>query len=206
MMLAQPMPTDPPSPDPHHPPSRPAAPSLLDPIFVAWDRIDRRRRRIRPARPGSVLGIELRRHQGGQVILPSGEVVRRGDLVGELHVDNEHARSLATDGGWLEGLRIGRGDLGAIARWAARRSSGERPVAYHAHGLLWPLAARVGFSIHPRRRTAYLWLDEWYARWLLGHWSAAGRRRLQRGRGRLRAADAWISAGALDRRFGEPLG
>lgn len=184
------------------PPRRPAAPRLLDPILAAWERYDRRRRGIRPARDGSVVGLELRRHRGAPVTLRDGVTIRNGDLVGELHIDNEHASRLATDRGWLEGLRIGRGDLAAIAGWAARRPPEERPVAYHAAGLLWPLAARVGFSVRPRRRTAYVRLDEWYARWLMGHWSAAGRARLGRGRGRLRSADAWISGAALDRRFG----
>jgi hypothetical protein len=185
-------------------PSRPAAPRLLDPILTAWERYDRRRRRIRPARAGSVVGLELRRHRGPDFALGDGATVRRGDLVGELHVDNAHARALATETGWLDGLRIGRGDLAAIARWAARQPASGRPVAYHAAGLLWPLAARVGFSVHRRRRTAWVRLDEWYARWLLGHWSAAGRARLARGRGRLRSADAWISGAGLGQRFGEP--
>lgn len=185
-------------------PNRPAAPRLLDPILTAWERFDRRRRGIRPARAGSVVGLELRRHRGADLALPDSATVRRGDLIGELHVDNAHAQALATETGWLEGLRIGRGDLAAIARWAARQPASDRPVAYHAVGLLWPLAARVGFSVHRRRRTSWVRLDEWYARWLLGHWSVAGRRRLERGRGRLRSADAWISGAALARRFGEP--
>jgi hypothetical protein len=186
------------------PPSRPAAPSLLDPILVAWERLDRRRRHIRNARAGAVLGLELRRHRGPEVVLVDGTVVRRGDLVGELHVDNAHARALATGTGWLDGLRIGRGDLAAIARWAGGRPFPERPVAYHGGGLLWPLAARVGFTVRPRRRTPSVRLDEWYFRWLLGHWSATGRLRLRQGRGRLRSADCWISAESLERRFGGP--
>lgn len=185
-------------------PLRPAAPLLLDPILAAWERFDRRRRHIRAARPGSIVGLELRRHRGSQLVLADGARVRHGDLIGELHVDNEHARALATDRGWLEGLRIGRGDLAAISRWAARLPSAHRPVAYHAAGLLWPLAARVGFSVHRRPRTAMVRLDEWYARWLMGHWSAVGRARLGRGRGRLRSADAWISGADLERRFGGP--
>lgn len=183
-------------------PLRPAAPRLLDPILAAWERFDRRRRHIRAAREGSIVGLELRRHRGGEVVLADGARVHPGDLIGELHVDNEHARALATENGWLEGLRIGRGDLVAIARRAAGKPPDVRPVAYHAAGLLWPLAARVGFSVQRRPRSVMVRLDEWYARWLMGHWSAAGRARLGRGRGRLRSADAWISAAELDRRFG----
>lgn len=183
------------------PPRRPAAPRLLDPILVAWERLDRRRRHIRPARSGGVLGLELRSHRGPAVALVDGTVVGHGDLVGELHVDNTQARALVRRTGWRDGLRTGRGDLAAIARWAARRRLPDRPVAYHARALLWPFAARVGFTVLPRRRTAFVRLDDWYFRWLLGHWSTVGRRRLRLGRGWLRSADCWISAAELDRRY-----
>lgn len=192
------------APRPPVPPSRPAPPRLLDPILVAWERLDRRRRHIRPARAGAVLGLELRRHQGPDVVLGDDAMVRPGDLIGELHVDNVQARALAAGTGWLDGLRIGRSDLDAIAHWAAGRPPPDRPVAYHADGLLWPFAARVGFTVHSRRRTPRVWLGEWYFRWLLGHWSATGQPRLRQGHGQLRSADSWISAAALERRFGGP--
>ncbi|HWP63789.1 MAG TPA: hypothetical protein VNO86_09990, partial [Candidatus Binatia bacterium] len=46
---------------PAEPPPRPAAPPILDPILGAWERLYRRRHRIRPIRTTGVLGLELRR-------------------------------------------------------------------------------------------------------------------------------------------------
>lgn len=180
---------------------RPAAPELLAPILVRWERLDRRRRHIHPARPGALLGVELRRHRGGPVILRDGVVVRPGDPVGELHLDNERVRTAVASVGWVA-IAQARDDLAAIARWAASGDRGERPVAYHASTLLGPLAARVGFEIAPRARTPRTRLDEWFQRWLMARSSADGRARLLHGRSSLRATDAWLSAAGLVARHG----
>lgn len=181
--------------------ARPAAPAILDGILAAWERFDRRRRRIRPARPGALVGVELRRHRHGPVQLADGTVVRRGDLIGEIHLDNELVRASLAHASWMRLMRQGRADLDAVARWSRSLPEGERPVAYHGATVLWPLAERAGFEIVPRRRTAYVRLDEWFLRWLLVHWSPEGRRRLEQGRSRLRSAEAWLSRRALEARL-----
>jgi hypothetical protein len=180
--------------------SRPAAPSILDPILATWERIDRGRRRIRPARPGAVLGVELRRHRRAEIRLADGTVVRPGDRVGELHLDNARIREGLARVSWLQVMSPARSDLDALARWSLSLPLAERPVAYHGATVLWPLAARVGFQVIQRPRTAYVRLDEWFLRWLLVHWSQAGRGRLEQGRGRLRSAEVWLSRQALERR------
>ncbi len=183
---------------------RPAAPSLLGPILDAWDRVARRRRHIRPARHGALLGVELRRHPGPDVVLADGVVVRRGHLIGEIHIDNARMRDIARREGWFA-IERARDDLRAIARWTATQALDGRPVAYHATSLLGPLAARAGFDTEPRRRTARARLDEWYLRWLLARWSVDGRGRLARGHGRLRLDECWLSADALVARHGQAM-
>ncbi|MHB8960864.1 MAG: YkoP family protein [Candidatus Limnocylindrales bacterium] len=177
-------------------PSRAAAPALLDPILVAWERVDRRRRHVRPVRPGALLCVEARRHAGSDVVLRDGVVARRGDLIGELHLDNARVREIALVEGWYGIARV-REDFAVLARWTAGRAGGDRPVAYHASTLLGPLLARIGFEVAPRRRTPRARLDEWFLRWLMARWSPDGQTRLARGRSRLRASECWLSADAL---------
>ncbi len=180
----------------------PAAPRLLTPILVAWERVERRRRHIRPARPGAVVGVELRRHAGSDVCLGDGTLVRAGDLLGELHLDNRRLLEVTEAGGWWAAVRVGMEDLRAVARWAAREPQHGRPVAFHGQTLLAPFAARAGFELRPRHRTAWARLDDWYLRWLMAYWSPEGRRRLARGPGRLRSEVAWLSTSALIARYG----
>lgn len=181
-------------------PRRPAAPPLLDPILTAWDRLDRRRRHIHPARPGAILGVEFRCHVGPAVLLGDGVIVRRGDLLGELHIDNGRLRELVREVGWF-GIARAWEDLGAIGRWTAGCAREARPVAYHATTLLAPIAVRAGFMVRPRARTARARLDDWFLRWLMAHWAGEGRGRLARGTGLLRSVDCWMSADALLARY-----
>jgi hypothetical protein len=186
-------------------PRRPAAPRLLDPILATWERVDRRRRRIHPVRHGALLGVEFRTHAGPPLRLADGTTIRPGDPIGELHLDNARVREVVAAHGW-SGVRFVLHDLPFLARWASRPDLGPRPIAFHAGGLLAPLAARAGFEVRPRRRSPRARLDEWYLRWLMGHWSPAGRARLARGHSRLRSANAWISTEALVLRYGAAPG
>lgn len=180
----------------HPAPFRAAAPGLLDPILVAWERVDRRRRHIRPVRSGALLGVEPRRHAGPDIVLRDGVIARRGDLIGELHLDNARVREVVTGEGWYGISRI-REDFAALARWTAECAGRDRPIAYHACTLLGPLLARVGFEVATRRRTPRARLDDWFLRWLMARWSPGGQTRLARGRSRLRASECWLSADAL---------
>lgn len=184
------------------PPPRPTAPPILDPILAAWERLYRRRHRIRPIRAAGVLGLELRRHRGRPVALADGTIVNPGDLVGVLHLMNERVRAVAANGWQTAGWRESRADLAALAAWARRQPPGERPVAYTATTILVPLAARAGFEVHPRPRTWWTRLEDWHYRSLLRRWNPKGTERLRRGHGRLHSADIWISAAALEARYG----
>ncbi len=187
-------------------PSRPAAPPVLDPILAAWERLYRRRHRIRAVRTTGVLGLELRRHHGRPVALADGTVVRPGDLVGIIHLMNERVRAIAAEGWQTAGWREGRRDLAALAAWSRRQPPEGHPVAYTATTILLPLAARAGFEIHPRPRSWWVRLEDWHFRSLLRRWNPRGSDRLRRGRGALRSAEIWLSAAALEARYGERAG
>ena len=183
-----------------------APPRILDPVLALIEQIDRRRRGIRPIRPGAVLGLELRHHRRAPIPLRDGTVISPGDLVGLIHFDNARLRDLTSSGSLLPAWRQGRGDLAALARWAARQPPGHRPVAFFGEGLHGAVAARVGFEVRPRPRTWYTRLQDWYFRGLLARWSRLGRARLAVGRGEFHAAEYWLSAARLTELHGRRLG
>ncbi len=183
---------------------RPVTPRLLEPFLVRYERLERRRRRIRNVRRGGIIGIEFSRRRRRPVHLADGTVVRPGDLVGEVHLDNERLREVLRAGGEPAAWAVVREDMRALAAWASRMPPERRPVAYHGESILMPLARRVGFETRERPSTAWTRLQDWYLRGVMVRWSREGRRRLREGRGRLRAGVAWMSDGALQRRHGAP--
>jgi hypothetical protein len=183
---------------------RAAPPGILDPILAAWEGFDRRRRRIRPMRRAGILGLEMTRHRGCAVTLGDGTVVRRGDVVGEVHLLNPRLRELETRAGLAAAYREARADLRALAAWSEGRLPERRPVALHGVGITARLASRAGWELRPRARTPWRRVQDWYFRWLLVHWSPAGRERLRHGRGPLSSVDAWLSGRALQARYGPP--
>ena len=172
-----------------HPPSRAAR--LLEPILVVAERVDRRRRHIRPIRPTGLLGVEFRRHDGPEVRLRDGTLVRRGDRIAEIHLRNEHVRDAARARGWVV-IFGARRDLDALVRWCAAQPPSSAPVAVHAYSVLRAFLERGGFERRARRQTVRTRLDGWFMRWLLGRFSPQGEARLLAGHARLEAADYWL--------------
>ena len=181
---------------------RPSTPRILEPFFVRYERLNRRRLRIRQVRRGGIMGVVFRRYRGPAVNLRDGTVVRPGDLIGEMHLDNERLRAALRVGTEAEAWRIVRDDFRALAAWASRVAPERRPVAYGGESILAPMARRVGFEIYPLPSTAWTRLQDWYLRGVMARWSVEGRSRLREGRGRLRAAAAWMSHATLLRRHG----
>jgi hypothetical protein len=181
---------------------RPATPGLLEPFLARYERLDRRRLRIRQVRQEGILGVRFRTHGGAPVHLADGSTVAPGDLVGELHLNNERLRAVIQASGEPAAWALLREDLRALARWARNVPPERRPVAYYGESIIAPLARRVGFEVRQRPSTAWTRLQDWYLRGVLARWSVEGRRRLREGRGPLRAGVAWLSHAALQRRHG----
>jgi hypothetical protein len=185
------------------PGARPAAPpAVLDPIFALIERIDRRRRGIRPLRVDGVLGVEVRRHRGPTIELRDGGFVRAGDRIVDLHLDNARI-AWVWESGWRSAFSTADADLRACAAWLGTLGPDDRPVAIRSGGLLTVGAARMGFQVGPPRGGFMGALESWYLRGLLVRWSRAGRGRLDHGREPLRTREAWLSTRALLARYGE---
>ena len=153
-------------------------------------------------RGDGILGLEIARHHGREVTLADGTVVRPGDPVGEVHLLNGRVRELESAAGLAAAYREARADLRALAAWSTNRPPERRPVALHAVGIMARLASREHWELRPRARTPWRRVQDWYFRWLLVHWSSAGRERLRHGHGPLSSVDAWLSDRALQGHYG----
>ena len=180
------------------------APRLLDPILAVVERIDRTIRRIRPVGPDALLGLERHRHRGDAFTLADGTRVRPGDPAWIIHFDNGRLRRLVPKpGGPLtDAWSAARRDMVRISVAHAAMAPGDRPIAYTGISILAPLAHRGGFELRPRRRTAWVRLEDWYLRSVLARWAAGGRARLGRGHRPLVTAEVWMSGAELMRRYG----
>ncbi|HEX6129733.1 MAG TPA: hypothetical protein VF071_11995 [Candidatus Limnocylindria bacterium] len=183
-----------------------AAPRVLDPVLALVERVDRWRRRIRPVLPGALLGVERAGYRGPGTVLADGTPLAPGDRVWVLHFDNARLRGLV--GGpdrWpTAAYRVAVEDLRALARQVEVSPPDERPAAMGGVTLLASLTRRLGFEVVAREPGPRARLEDWYLRSLLARWAPAGRGRLSRGRGELRASATWISTDELLRRYGPP--
>ena len=178
------------------------APRFLDPILGAVERVDRRLRRITPAGPDAVLGVEQHRHRGVRVVLADGTEVHPGDPAWIIHFDNRRLRRLVNWPWPADAWRAARRDMRRIADHHASLPVMERPIAYTGITVLAPLSRRAGFELRERHRSWRTRLEDWYLRSLLARWAPTGRARLGRGHRPLVTQEIWLSAGELLRRYG----
>lgn len=185
-------------------PDRDAAPpAWAEPFFAFFERVDRRRLGIRPIRRRGISGLSFVRYHGPEVVLRDGTVIRAGDRLGNLHIDNARVlEEVAAGAGQARIAAIGRDDGRAIARWARRQPPEQRPVAYYGATILWPLMRRLGAEVREREQTNRVKWEDWYLRGVLRRWSRHGMHRLELGRGELRTMECWLSARELERRYG----
>jgi len=158
-----------------------------------------------PPIPGAAAGalrMRVVRHRRHTLRLVDGTVIRRGDLIGELHLNNVLAARLAERTPWgLEGAAMD--DLRALARWLEHQPDLQRPVAFHGRTFLGRAARRVGFATSSCPRTPYILLFRFYLQGLMVLHSREGWRRMRRGRPQAAfPTDIWMSAERLLQHYG----
>ncbi len=183
-------------------PARSLAPRWLAPVLVIAEWVDRTLRHIAPIREGGVLALELGRYRGTPLVLRDGCRVDAGDLIGIMHLHNDRLRQVTVPGWQTAGYREGRADLSALAEWLRARPESARPVAFVGITILGPLFARERWETRPVRRTWRTRLDAWWMRWLLSHFARNGRSRVLHGHHDLEPRQLWISAAAMEARYG----
>lgn len=171
--------------------------------WTAWlDGWFERRYKIRPIGEGGyIFRLGLVRHRGPQLDFKDGTVVRPGDMVAELHLDNPRAAGLHTQG--RPGFRYRREvfrALPALARELSTRPEYRSLPAVCGASLIWAEAERAGFEHRPYPAFTRWWLT-WWERHLLAQYHPAGRKRLAEGR-RTEVRQIWMTRRTLLARYG----
>ncbi|MBX5490659.1 MAG: hypothetical protein IRZ14_05835 [Chloroflexi bacterium] len=164
--------------------------------WLAWERFTCWRAHLQPARPGGLLRYRREFYRGPAVTLGDGTVVRAGDPILELHLDNSALLQLATSPAWTPGraLRLLEDDLRALAAL-----QGTPFVALHGVTLLAGPGRRLHFECRPLPRTwrahcQHLFLAGLLAIYHPAGWHGSARRATERW-----PAELWLSADALQR-------
>ncbi|HEU5424290.1 MAG TPA: MFS transporter, partial [Nitrolancea sp.] len=175
------------------------------PVYERFWRLFHRVQPI-PGVPHDLLRVQFARYHGRPITLPDGTRVRRGDLVGTLHLNNPAVSRVAAEGSALRLLPMLAGDLTALAGWLASDAppGGGDVRAICGVTLLARGAARLGFTLRERPRTLYTRLDGFFMSGLLALYNPAGLDRLRRGTTYGRGpVEMWMSRAELLRRYGQ---
>ena len=181
---------------------------LLMAIWGLWETLWVRCWRLYeiPGDPHRVVRIGFRRWSGPAVELAGGTVVRHGDWVGEIHLNNPRFARVWEESGGSPAAAVAR--LSAEIRRALRSLAGEvqagrlpvAPVAFFGKTLIDRGLARMGFEVRELPNTpGHRWLAR-YARWLLSVYHPAG---LAHAAGKHGLRCAWLTVDELVRRYAQ---
>lgn len=156
--------------------------------------------RVRPVRPGAVLQFGISPYRGRTTRLKDGTLVRTGDRILHLHLDNRAVAALAEPGSaspwWL--IELAGRDLDLLAQLVASGALGEvraiRGVTVLARG-----AARLGFEVRPLPRNLRWSLIRDLSALVLASYHREGADELDRGLAW--PGEVWLSSRALQRRL-----
>ncbi len=175
-------------------------------FWPVWDYIAThtflRHIRSTPRAPHDILRMRLARFAGRPLTLSGGTAIRKGDLVGELHLHSEAAGELMRQQGqWVLMLAL-KDDLAALARWAHDDKDLADLRAIWGITLLSRATPRLGFTLRERPRNLYTLLEHFFLQGLLVIYNPDGVRRLSRGAARRDfPQEIWMSREELLRRY-----
>ena len=154
---------------------------------------------------GPVLRVRVTRHRGRPLILGDGTSIRRGDPIGDIHLDNERMAALHEGGRrsrWagLAFRRAFHASLEALAEAVGNAPRYRGVTAFTATTIFHKGTDLMGFEIRPLSRRFAARLVAAYERSLISRFHPLGRQRP----GRFRFGEArqiWISREELIRRY-----
>jgi len=117
-------------------------------VWKVWERYQLSKYNVKPVRPGGLLRYSVLTHKGKSVALKDGTVVKRGDSVVEVHLNNPGMRATAHRS---MQSRIGtmREDVEAL-RVLMVSGAIKTPVALHGESLFMPSPDAFGIDYEVR--------------------------------------------------------
>jgi peptidoglycan-N-acetylglucosamine deacetylase len=153
-----------------------------------------------PGSPYAALRIRRIRYEGRPITLPDSTEIRAGDLIGELHLNNDVLAEIAKVGKWSVMSAV-KAELGAAARWASE-GDGREVKALFGETIVARTAVWMGFTLIPGRPTVIGRLKRLYLSGLLQIYNPLGSVRLERGSRGVRVPDElWMSREELLSRY-----
>ena len=167
-------------------------------FWVWYERWTLRHWHVQPIRPGGMLMVGASRHHGRPVRLADGAVIRSGDPIVELHIDNAYTGELLATGRltpWRV-LRTMDADMRVLAE---RVAAGEFPDAraVHAVSLFAEAGQRFGMEFRRLPRTPYWRLVRYFMVGLLVLHHPAGWERVAHLPESTWPGELWTSRAAL---------
>lgn len=155
--------------------------------------------------PECLIAYNLVPHQGQDVQLRDGAVIRSGDQILEIHFRREALQSRVTTGEptrlALALLQLGDRDVPRLAKALEYDPELKAVRALHALTLFHRGVERYGFEVQPvEQRWAELWFTAWH-RLLMARDHPSGAARVREHRAKLVTRHVWISRAALLRKF-----
>jgi len=158
--------------------------------------------------PQCVLRIGPRKHRGPEEHLEDGTVIRPGDRIAELHLDNRAIGNLRRPGdtdhrharAFARAMLFSLRELAKLAQTHPRYS---QVPAFYGTSLFYDRATFAGFEARQIEWRGWQRALRWYLWWLLGRMHAGGRQRLKAAPRQRQVGIVWMSRRRLLERFGE---
>lgn len=167
-------------------------------VWVWYERFTLRLWHVQPIRPNGMLLMSRSRHHGHPVRLADGALIRSGDPIIELHIDNTYTGELLATGR-LTPWRVLRTMNADMQTLAERVAAGEfaDACALHAVSLFADAAQRFGMEFRRLPRTPYWRLVRYFMVGLLVLHHPAGWERVAHLRESTWPGEIWMSRATL---------
>ncbi|SEG55483.1 polysaccharide deacetylase family protein [Paenibacillus sp. UNC499MF] len=198
-------PNNPPSPTPER-----RGPALR--AWMLWERLFHRLYRVQPGDPEHrFLHYRIRTYHGQELALDDGEIIRPGDKVAELHLDNEWLRQAGSQSSSMMKLAVQMiRAMGYSMPRLAHRLLTDPALAdlkgVYGISMIHRGTKQFGFTVLPLHNRLWRWTSTMYLRILLGMLHPGGFGRLQENKDRLTPRIIAMSVQQMKRRYAPGLG
>lgn len=98
-----------------------------------------------PNATNKLLYIDLKKYNKEDLFLPNGDIIKRGSLIGEIHVDNQKIKNMNV--GLKDILYILKNELDSLSLSIKKDSRLIHVSAFYGRTILYSLLKREGFTI-----------------------------------------------------------